>query len=238
MKNAMDTVREWESATWRRWCLGDGGGVWDSGGVGRRQRWVAVATVVLGWGLYGFAVGYWRAPLQGWYVALKFPMVIFGTMVATGLLNAMLGALLGARTGFRQSVLMVLVSFAVAGLIVGSLSPLAFFMVLNAPAPGTAEAVRSYSAFMIVHTLIIAYAGIVANLKLLKELRRQAESAGAASRVLVSWLAANLFVGAQVFWIFRPWFGQPRLPVQFLRDEPMDGNFYEAIWWSIQNLSR
>ncbi|MEM7147604.1 MAG: hypothetical protein AAF591_20995 [Verrucomicrobiota bacterium] len=234
----MDRVRAWEGATWRRWCAGDAGAVWDSGEAGRGQRWVAVATVVLGWGLYGYAVGYWRAPLQGWYVAIKLPLVIFATMLATGLLNAMLGVLLGARTGFRQSLLMVLVSFAVAGLIVGSLSPLAFFMVLNAPEPGTDEAVRSYSAFMIVHTLIIAYAGIVANVKLLGELRRYAESAAAARRVLVSWLAANLFVGAQVFWIFRPWFGQPYLPVQFLRDKPMEGNFYEALWWSILNLCR
>jgi hypothetical protein len=229
-----ESASHWDGA-WRAWCAGDGTYL-ERGLAGRRVRLIAVATVLLGWGLYGYALGFWRSPLQGWYVAIKLPLVVLATLVSTGFLNGMLGALLGAGTGFRESLLMILISFALAGLIVGSLAPLAFFMVLNAPPPGSPEAARSYSGFMVIHTLIIAYAGIISNLKLLGLLRRYAETRGAALRVLISWLAANLFVGGQVFWVFRPYFGQPSLPVQFLRDNPMEGNFYEALWWSLRTL--
>jgi hypothetical protein len=227
-------ARRWDGP-WRAWCAGDGAFL-EGGAAGRRHRWVAVATVILGWGLYGYAVGYWRAPLQGLYVAVKLPLVVFATMVATGVLNAILATLLGGGTGFRQSMLMVLISFAVAGLMVGSLAPLAFFMGWNAPPPDSVAGGRAFSGLKMMHTIIIAYAGVVANVKLLALLRRFAETRGAALKVLFSWLAANLFVGAQIFWIFRPYFGQPRLPVEFLRDDPMEGNFYEALWAAVCTL--
>jgi hypothetical protein len=229
-----EETRRWDGP-WRAWCAGDGAFL-EGGAAGRRHRWVAVATVVLGWGLYGYAVGFWRSPLQGIYVAVKLPLVVFATMLATGVLNAILAALLGGGTGFRQSMLMVLVSFSVAGMMVGSLAPLAFFMVLNAAPPDSAEAVQAFSGFKVMHTVIIAYAGVVANVKLLVLLRRFAETRAAAVKVLFSWLAANLFVGAQIFWIFRPYFGQPSLPVEFLREHPMEGNFYEAVWWALRTL--
>ncbi len=51
------------------------------------------------------------------------------------------------------------------------------------------------------------------------------------------WLVGNLFVGAQISWIMRPFFGSPGLKVQFLRDNPMAGNFYETVWRTIHLLT-
>ena len=57
-----------------------------------------------------------------------------------------------------------------------------------------------------------------------------------ARAVLFSWLAGNLFLGAQLAWNLRPFIGSPRLTVQFLRDDPLRGNFYEAVWRAIRHL--
>ena len=81
-----------------------------------------------------------------------------------------------------------------------------------------------------------AFAGVVANRRLLDLLRRMSGREATARAVLFSWLAGNLFLGAQLAWNLRPFIGSPRLTVQFLRDDPLRGNFYEAVWRAIRHL--
>ncbi len=195
---------------------------------GSQSLKVCVLTIVLGFGMYGFAVGYWRDPSMGLYVAVKMPLLIFITLLCNALLNGMLGLLLGSGLGFRQSLLAQIMSFAVAALILGSLAPAAFFLATSAPA---------YASFMVTHTLLIAYAGVVANVHLLRLLLACTPSSRIAAITLMSWLAGNAFVGAQFSWILRPFFGGPSRPVAFLREEPMKGTFYEGVWKSVDQIS-
>lgn len=202
-----------------------------------RQSSSRLALVILaGCAAYGFSIGLWRSPLQGCYVAVKMPLLVFLTVGANGMLNGMLALLLGSGLSFRQTLTACLMSFALFALIVGSLSPLAVAMVLDSPPPGTAGAGRWYSVLLLTHTAIIAFAGVVANHKLLRLLQTFAGSTAAGWRVLLAWLAGNLFVGAQLSYNLRPFFGNPKLPVQFLRDTPFEGNFYEAVWRMLAGL--
>jgi hypothetical protein len=189
-----------------------------------------VMAIVGGCAAYGFAIGLWRSPLQGVFVAVKMPLLIFTTLLVNGLLNGMLGLLLGSGLSFRQTLQACLMSFAIFGLIVGSLSPIAIAMVLDAPPPDAPEASEWYRAILLTHTAIIAFAGVVANHKLLRMIQVFSGSASAGWRTLLAWLAGNLFVGAQLSYALRPFFGNPQLPVEFLRPHPFQGNFYEAIW--------
>src|SRR5260370_13350829 len=103
------------------------------------ERWDArrfalcVVTIVIGAGLYGAAMGCWRAPLQGVFVAIKFPLIILLTTIGNALLNAMLAPLLGLSISVRQSLLAISVTFTIASAILGSFSPLAAFVVWNSP---------------------------------------------------------------------------------------------------------
>jgi len=49
-----------------------------------------VAVIFLGSGCYGAAMGWWREPWQGFFVAIKFPLVLLLTAFGNALLNAML----------------------------------------------------------------------------------------------------------------------------------------------------
>src|SRR6476660_6937650 len=104
------------------------------------EHWTAkrllfcVAVIFVGAGLYGGAMGWWRAPQQALFVALKFPLIILLTTLGNALLNAMLAPLLGLKVSLRQSFLAVLLSFSLAAAILGSFSPLVFFVVWNCPA--------------------------------------------------------------------------------------------------------
>jgi hypothetical protein len=189
-----------------------------------------IVAIIGGCALYGFGLGLWRAPLQGVFVAIKMPLLIFLTLLVNGLINGMLGQLLGSGMSFRQTVVACLMSFSTFSLIVGSFSPLIIAWVLDAPPPGTDEGTAWYRIFLLGNTAVIAFAGIVANHKLLRLIQAFSGDVLAGWRTLIAWLAGNLFVGAQLSYILRPFFGNPELPVQFLRPNPLEGNFYEAVW--------
>ncbi|OYV05836.1 MAG: hypothetical protein CFE26_09480, partial [Verrucomicrobiales bacterium VVV1] len=128
----------------------------------RRILGVALATI-LGLAAYGFTVGWWRSPMMGVYVAIKMPLLVACTLGCNGLLNGLLGLLLGTGLGFRQSLLALLMSFALAALILGSLAPITFFLAWNAPAPDSVNAGMAHSAYLVTHTFLIGFAGIAAN---------------------------------------------------------------------------
>jgi hypothetical protein len=200
------------------------------------QTAVFSAIILAGAGCYGAAMGWWRAPEQALYVAIKFPLIILLTTIGNALLNAMLAPLLGLNIPFRQSFLAMLMSFAMAAAILGSFSPLIAFLVWNAPPLENARtAGGTYSVIMLMHVAVIALAGIAANVRL-RNLLCALGGARVANRVLLAWLLGNLFLGSQLSWIFRPFIGAPGLPLQFLRDHPLAGNFYEAVFRSFVQL--
>ncbi len=198
-----------------------------------------LGVIVLGAGLYGAAMGCWRAPLQALYVAIKLPLIILLTSAGNAMLNAMLAPLLGLNISFRQSFLALFMSFAVTAAILGSFSPLATFMVWNAPpmVPGQGGSSGNYRFIMVAHVAVIAFAGVIGNLRLVQLLGKLGRSTKIARRVLLAWLAGNLFLGSQLSWILRPFIGAPDLPVAFSRGPAaFQGNFYEAVFHSLQHL--
>lgn len=196
-----------------------------------------VAVILLGAGLYGAAMGWWREPLQGFYVAIKFPLVILLTTLGNALLNAMLAPLLGLNITFRQSLLAILMSFTITAAVLGAFSPLAAFVVWNAP-PMTPDvkSTMTYGFIKLLHVAVIAFAGIAGTVRLFQLLTQLGGSKTVARRVLFAWLAGNLFLGSQLTWIARPFIGAPHLPVVFLRDTALQGNFYENIFTTLKQL--
>lgn len=196
-----------------------------------------LALITCGAGCFGAAVGWWRDPLQAWFAGIKLPLIMILTAVGNGLLNSMLAPLLGLRLPFRQSFLAILTSFAIAAMIMGAMSPLAAFVIWNAP-PLTPDQNNSttHAGVLLLLVVTIAFAGIAANLRLWQLLRHLAGQRAAAWRVLLAWLAGNLFLGSQLSWILRPFIGSPGLKVEFLRTDACTGNFYEAVFNSAIRL--
>ena len=197
---------------------------------------VCAVTIVLGCGLYGGVVGWWRAPEQALFTAVKMPLLIFLTCGGNAVLNGLLAQVLGTGLGFRQTSIAILMSFTIAALILAALSPVAWFILLNTPPLASAARGTGHSITLLSDVLFIAYAGVVANRRLLGLLTAVCSSPAAARRVFWSWLAGNLFLGAQLSWVLRPFIGSPGLPVQFLRDDPLHGNFYTAVFHALRHL--
>ena len=206
----------------------------------REPRWLltCVLTIAAGCALYGGVVGLWRAPLQAVYTAIKMPLLIFLTCGGNALLNGLLAQVLGSGLSFRQTSLAILMSFTIAALVLAALSPVAFFIYLNTPALTSDARGTGHSLTLLCDVLFIAYAGVVANRRLLRLLERRCETPSAARRIFWCWLVGNLFLGAQLSWVLRPFIGTPGLAIEFLRDDPLRGNFYEAVLHALRHLLR
>jgi len=194
-----------------------------------------IAVILAGTGLYGAAMGCWRDAWQGFYTAIKFPLIVLLTTIGNGLLNGMLAPLLGLNITFRQSIQAVLMSFMIAGAILGSFSPIAFYLVWNAPLMSP-HARGAYDFILLTHVIVIAFAGIAANVRLRELLQRLSGSQVVGRRVLFAWMAGNLFLGSQLSWILRPFIGSPSMAVEFLRSDAFSGNFYEAVFGTIRQM--
>ena len=194
-----------------------------------------VVIIVLGDGLYGFTLGWWRGPLQSLYTAIKFPLLVFLTCGGNALLNGLLAQVLGLGISLRQSTLTILMSFALTALILGAFSPVMLFLLYNTP-PLAAHSPTSHSILLTAHVAAIAFAGVVANRRLLRLLERLAGRISSARAILFAWLAGNLLLGSQLAWVLRPFVGTPSLPVEFLRADPLRGNFFEAVAHALKRL--
>jgi hypothetical protein len=203
-----------------------------------KRLWCCLGAVFAGAGLFGAALGAWRSPTQAFHGGIKFPLVILVTTAGTALLNGMLAPLFGLNIKFRQSLLVILFSHTIAAIILGGFSPVLFFFVCNAPPVQTSSSASwaGHSIVLVVEVGLIAFAGILANVRLRQLLDRLSGSPPVSKRIMLGWLAANLFFGAQISWLFRPFVGSPGLPVEFLRSDAFHGNFYEAVFHALKNL--
>jgi hypothetical protein len=207
------------------------------------RRWVAgrfmlhLAVIVLGAGLYGATMGWWRGPQQALFVAIKFPLIMLMVTVGNALLNGLLAPLLGLNIRFHQSFSAIFMSFTVTSAVLGAFSPVMAFLVWNAPGMMMKiSAGSTYSFILLAHVAVIALAGTTGNVRLFQLLLSLSPHRSAALRVLGAWLAGNLFLGSQLTWILRPFIGSPDLPVQFLRANAFHGNFYEAVFYAIRHI--
>ncbi len=193
-----------------------------------------IPMIFFGCGCYGLSMGL----SQGWemasYAGLKFPLVVIATLAVNGMINGMIAMVLGSGISMRQSMQFLLTAFAICALILGALSPITIGMALQRPSMAGSDARMFHSITLLTHVFMISYAGIISHAMLLNSLKKYASNKQSAIQTFIAWLAGNLFVGAQIGWISRPFFGSPGSPIQFLRDDKFASSFYESIFKSIQ----
>jgi len=203
---------------------------------GKRVTTLCVLITILGAGLYGFTVGLWRAPLQACNTAIKFPLLLLLTAAGNALLNGLLAQLLGSGLSFRQTFRAMAMSFALTGVILAGLTPVSLFILYNTPPLTSHATMAGHSLTLLTHVAFIAGAGLMANRRLYGLLTIACPSRTIATRVLWGWLAGNLLLGSQLAWVLRPFIGSPGLKIEFLRPDPLRGNFFEAVWHALRHL--
>ncbi|MBE0540749.1 MAG: hypothetical protein IH623_05130 [Verrucomicrobia bacterium] len=200
--------------------------------------WFCITATVFGAGVYGAVMGCWRDPWQALYTGIKLPLVILLTTLGNGLLNGMLAPLLGFNATFRQSLTIVLLTFATASVILGALSPVALFVVWSTPPLSVATQLSSpeYGFMQLTLAVLLASAGVAGNVHVLPLLTQWTRSVVVARKVLLAWLAGNLFLGSQICWLLRPFIWDPAGPTRFIGREYFRGSFYETVFEAVRRL--
>ena len=178
------------------------------------------------------------------------PLLFFAIAFSSGLANYLLGLVMGARLVFGHVLMSMLYGMAVTAAILGAVSPVALFLVLQAPAPApdivglpfrdpkVAESMRVFWVILLLHGGAIGAAGIAGNLKLLGLLRSLCGSRRMAARVLTVWIIVCGFVGCELSWLFSPFLCKPNYPPHLIARMYFDGNFYEHVWWGLKELRK
>lgn len=174
---------------------------------------------------FGTAVG---AHAGGWQMAIsaaKMPILLLGPLFLCAPLLALTAPVLGIRLSPYSAIALALLSISATAVSLASLSPIVLLFAVSLPNDSPAE----YRLFVLGVSLSVVLAGVT-SLRVLWTALAEASLRGRQRVVVfILWFGIYQFVGAQVAWVFRPFVGAPGLPVQVLRPDALNGNFYESV---------
>lgn len=203
--------------------------------------WRALLGIVLGSAAYGFALGSAHSDLYALRNLVKLPLLVVVTTTVSSMSYWITARALRAPLTFVEVQMYAWRLFQDLGVLLGSLSPAVFFVARVARATDDGK-LGDYDAFLALNMLCVAVAGTIALVKQARTLLQDRDLSKPRAVSLVGvWLALSLFVGGQVAFSMRPFFGFPatrgNVPPWFLgREADLRGatNFYESVWQTIQ----
>ncbi|MGM3306211.1 actin-binding WH2 domain-containing protein [Anabaena sp. WFMT] len=180
--------------------------------------------------IYGAIIGAshsWAQSLSG---AIKLPVFYLLTLIICFPTLFFFNVLFGSRSSFKQHFVILLTAVSVISVLLFSLAPVTLFFMITAP--------DSYQFFKLLNVLIFAITGVF-GVKFLYEgmqLLSQQDEVGQKTRttILKSWLLLYGFVGVQLGWFLRPFFGAPGTKFELFR--AVKGNFYLDIMNAISAI--
>ncbi|MDZ7959033.1 MAG: actin-binding WH2 domain-containing protein [Aulosira sp. DedQUE10] len=180
--------------------------------------------------IYGAIIGAshsWGQALSG---AIKLPAFYLLTLIICFPTLFFFNVLFGSRSSFQQHFVVLLTAVSVISVLLFSLAPVTLFFMITAP--------NSYQFFKLLNVLIFGITGIF-GVKFLYEgmqLLSQQDEVGKKTRttILRSWLFLYGFVGVQLGWFLRPFFGSPGSKFELFR--AIGGNFYLDIVSAISEI--
>lgn len=197
---------------------------------------LSLFITLFGTAFYGMTIGLWRGMYQAIFVSLKFPLLIILTTALNSLINWFISLMIGANFSFLRTLKYQFISYAIASIILLSFTPITLYFLWNTPSIQE-NAFVGNSIITLTHVLVIAIAGVIANLRLFNLLEIHLKNKVIAKSVLTAWLIGNMVLGCQISWILRPFIGSPNLEIQFLRSKPLEGNFYIDVYNKLKTIT-
>lgn len=198
---------------------------------------------------YGAVLGLSQGILQALASAVKLPLLFLLTLGICLPTLYVFNVLYGGRLSARQALALILVAITGTSIFTLAFAPVTLFFLVTG---------HSYQLFILINVAILTLTGAVGLVSLVKGTRylnalNAAETAPRASEdenappvappallinlnLLWAWLMLYGFVGAQLAWTLRPFFGMPNEPFALFR--PLEGSFAESIIEMVVWLAR
>ncbi|MBD1842755.1 hypothetical protein H6F89_04895 [Cyanobacteria bacterium FACHB-63] len=179
--------------------------------------------------LYGAIIGAFHGPLQVLSSAIKLPALYLITLVVCLPTLYIFNVLFGAKQTISQHFTYLLTAISVIALLLCGFAPVTLFFLIT---------VNDYYFFMLLNVAIFAITGILGVSFLYQVMRPIASDDGVQgvkirTNILRLWLVLYGFVGSQLGWTLRPFFGSPG---QFELFRPREGSFFTGVWNALMQL--
>jgi hypothetical protein len=178
--------------------------------------------------IYGAIIGSSHSPVQALAAAIKLPILYLLTLIICLPTLYIFSTLFGSTRGLSQHFALLLSAVTVISMLLFAFSPVTLFFVITNPIYLSQS---NYQFFKLLNVAIFAFTGFIGTKTLYQgmKLLSEQDSEGQATRttILRVWLILYGFVGSQLGWVLRPFFGHPSTPFQLVRE--MQGNIYLDI---------
>jgi hypothetical protein len=192
--------------------------------LGRLIRQMLVSSAV-SLAAYGAVVGLSHSFFQAVSSAVKLPVLFLLTLAICLPTLYLFNLVWGGRLSAIQVMALAMTALTVSSALTVAFVPIALFFQLTA---------RNYPFFVLLNVSILTLSGWV-GLSFLAQgtryLNRPHDDGPPAAqvnmRLLYGWLLLYAFVGTQLGWTLRPFFGSPDYP--FIIFRPLESNFYAGV---------
>ena len=172
--------------------------------------------------VYGAIIGSSHGWAQALSSTVKLPALYLITLIICFPTLYFFNILFGSRKTFGQHFAMLLTSVSVISVLLFSFAPITLFFLIST---------HNYQFYKVLNVVVFAVTGFI-GVKFLyqgMEMLSQEDEEGLKTRmsILRFWLILYAFVGTQLAWTLRPFFGSPGTPFELFRE--MQGNFYLDI---------
>lgn len=194
--------------------------------LGPKTRNMLMGSVLF-FAIHGAVLGISNSAIQALSSAIKLPILYLITLAICLPTLYFFNLLFGSRLTLAQTFALIMTAIAVTAVLTLSFAPIALFFWLTAP---------SYEFYKLLNVGILTVTGVAGLSFLWQGMRyvHRSEGMGVRNLILWIWILVYGFVGTQMAWTLRPFFGAPGLPFQIFRN--LGGNFYVNIVHSFIRL--
>lgn len=179
--------------------------------------------------IYGTIIGSFHSWQQALSSAIKLPALYLITLIICFPTLYFFNILFGSRRTFAQHFVMLLTAVSVISVLLFSFAPITLFFLIST---------FNYQFFTLLNVAIFSITGFIGikflyqGMRLLTE--EDHEGVETRMRLLRFWLVLYAFVGTQLAWTLRPFFGRPGTSFVLFRE--LDGNFYLSVFQAIREI--
>lgn len=199
-------------------------------GTGLQQKLKQLVIISGGaFSVYGLIMGSQHSLPQALSSAVKLPMLFVLTIVICMPALYIFGSFFGSRRSALQTFVMLLAGTSIMAIALVGLAPVTFFFIVTTD---------SYQFFKLMNVLFFFISGVLGVLflgRIYAEFPDEADDPLSTRTALLRfWFLLYGFVGTQLAWTLRPFFGSPSLPFEMFRE--FGGNFYADVLKAIGHV--
>jgi hypothetical protein len=176
--------------------------------------------------LYGIVMGVSNSWQQAVLSAIKLPVLFLVTLLICLPTLYFFNLLYGSQLTFAQTAALMMAAVTVTAALTLAFASITLFFWLTVP---------DYEFFVLLNVGVLAITAWWGLSFLRQGVRHVQQGApGRTGRILAVWIAIYAFVGTQMGWALRPFFGAPGAPFEIIRR--MQGTFYTGVFYIVRKF--